>query len=607
MSNRPSPLNFGEVDQERHVATFHHLGRLFLVTLAHIGVGLALGAFLVKMMYKRSLHWTWGALACAIVGIADLKAPAVVNGVLNSIPFGPAIGPLGLLVITLRLALRGRRWHGEDSGMGGARGHVVEQQLTPLDAIRRLSFWWQLTSVADGRTVSVSSDGILMGTNTRGLPVYVPYDRVQGKHFVIIGSTGSGKSVTATLIGNAAIEEDDCTIYIELKNDGHMFGEATRHALLAGKEVIEISCDGPIKRSSKRWVYDILAGLGPNQAVDLLMACFEWENHHYKNQAQLYLLYMMQELVLRGVPLTMANVAKYVDPIVLGELIQPESSTNDVDLEPGSDLEGTDMGLDLEGPDDDVESEAPDAEEPSTESTPHETKSAQGSAEALKYLKGLSPKVVDEILGTLRRLQILVKTDVRPWIDPQTPDTEIFNIRKAVEKRDVVYFRLDADKRPETAEILVSTILQNLASTASEMQGGSLKLTVILDEFAAAPSANVVNLSARGRGAGVTLVLSSQSIADMDEQLRDQLFENAFYVIAHRQWVRTAATYLAEFGGDQWVRRESQDNHGRKTYTEDRELRVDPSDVQRLTTGQAVMFMVGEKPTVVDILPPESL
>ena len=119
-THSPPPLQFGGSEQEleRHVHDAHHVFRLLGVSAAHVLVGFALGAILAKMMYKRSLHWTWTAIACVIVTIADLLVPSVVDGLLGHVPGGRVLGPLGLFVLTLKMALRGRRWYGEDSNMG---------------------------------------------------------------------------------------------------------------------------------------------------------------------------------------------------------------------------------------------------------------------------------------------------------------------------------------------------------------------------------------------------------------------------------------------------------------------------------------------------------
>ena len=74
---------------------------------------------------------------------------------------------------------------------------------------------------------------------------------------------------------------------------------------------------------------------------------------------------------------------------------------------------------------------------------------------------------------------------------------------------------------------------------------------VAIDEFSALGSDNVLALLARGREAGVGVLLATQELADLDRAargLRDQVLGNTAVKIAHRQDVPESAETVARAG-----------------------------------------------------------
>jgi type IV secretory pathway TraG/TraD family ATPase VirD4 len=75
---------------------------------------------------------------------------------------------------------------------------------------------------------------------------------------------------------------------------------------------------------------------------------------------------------------------------------------------------------------------------------------------------------------------------------------------------------------------------------------------VAIDEFSALHSDNVLALLARGREAGVGVLLATQELADLDRAgrgLRDQILGNTALKIAHRQDVPESAECVARLAG----------------------------------------------------------
>ena len=136
------------------------------------------------------------------------------------------------------------------------------------------------------------------------------------------------------------------------------------------------------------------------------------------------------------------------------------------------------------------------------------------SAEALAYLDSLGDRQRRDLSGVRDRLSVLAESDLRQWLDPNGYETTL-NLKLAVRKREVVYFRLDADRRPLVAGMLAAAIVSDLITLVAEMQRKPVPTVVMIDEFSAVAAEQVARLFSRARTAGVSLILGTQELADL--------------------------------------------------------------------------------------------
>src|SRR5207302_3029640 len=105
--------------------------------------------------------------------------------------------------------------------------------------------------------------------------------------------------------------------------------------------------------------------------------------------------------------------------------------------------------------------------------------------------------------------------DVGPWLEPDT-EGERIDLRDALERGDVILFRLDADRLPLATEMLAAAIVQDLVAISAARQRGQHRPgLVVIDEFSAIAPREVVRLFSRARGAKLTLLLGTQELADL--------------------------------------------------------------------------------------------
>ena len=125
--------------------------------------------------------------------------------------------------------------------------------------------------------------------------------------------------------------------------------------------------------------------------------------------------------------------------------------------------------------------------------------------------------------------------------------------------------------------------------------------TIALDEFSALGADNVLSLLARGREAGVSVLLATQELADLERAapgFRDQVLGITALKLAHRQEVDASAVAISRLAGTERVWRETRQLPSlqggrlasRGTRHEVEEPVVHPNEIKRLSTGQLVLL-----------------
>ena len=141
---------------------------------------------------------------------------------------------------------------------------------------------------------------------------------------------------------------------------------------------------------------------------------------------------------------------------------------------------------------------------------------------------------------------------------------------------------------------------------------------VAIDEFSALGADQVLALFARGREAGVSVLLATQELTDLDRAargLRDQVIGNTALKIVHRQDVPASAHAVAQMVGSERVWEETRHfgatgGRGaigpRGTRREVERFRIHPDAIASLPTGAAVLItkVPRAEVRVVQVTPP---
>lgn len=163
-------------------------------TTMHVILGLLAGMILAHVMRQRHLRWTWAASALAPV----LLDPRMFAGCSLTLATG-----------ALCAAVRGRRWHREDLMAGGDLAQIAARRDGPLDVLRSLlrQLWLR---IAPSPALTTLRDGqIVLGLTESGETISIPFGAGDGgRHTLIVGATGSGKTVTETWIAARRLKPD---------------------------------------------------------------------------------------------------------------------------------------------------------------------------------------------------------------------------------------------------------------------------------------------------------------------------------------------------------------------------------------------------------------
>jgi type IV secretory pathway TraG/TraD family ATPase VirD4 len=491
--------------------------------------GLVVAAAGARVLRARGMHWSWAALALGAVVLLRSQAGAWMTFLLAA-----SVGAL----------LRSRRWQREDLDAGVDLARAARLRRGPHDVLRIL-----LEVIRDRRTRAHGPAGwfrgeeLILGRAPGGRAVSIPFGGARGgTHVLLVGATGSGKTMTQAWIAARGIERGMGAIVVDPKGDSTIRAAVANAARRAGREFIEWTPEGPC-------AYNPFGRGSDSEVADKVLAGERFTEPHYLRQAQRFLGHAVRALRASGTETSLRTIAESLDPLALELLARrlPEAA----------------------------------------------------GAATHAYLDSLTPRQLSDVAGARDRLSILAESDVAAWLEPSgAPGVRGFDLFEAVRAHAVVYFDLDADRRPLLTQMLGAAIVQDLQTTVASLQSQPTPTAVVIDEFAALAAEQVVRLFGRARSAGFGLVLGTQELADLRLPGRDTLLEqvlgNLSAVIAHRQVVPASAELLCRLAGTRGAWRTSRQDGGRTSRTRTREALLSVEEVMNLAPGCAAAIAFGQ-------------
>ncbi len=403
---------------------------------------------------------------------------------------------------------------------------------------------------------AADSGALPIGTDAAGRSVLVP-EQALAAHGLILGATGAGKTTTLLTLLTQQIRRGRPVVAIDLKGSSAFAGELRAAALSAGRELIEWTPDG-----SAHW--NPLAVGNPTELKDKLLGTERFTEPHYRRAAERYLQIAVQ-VAQEAEPERTLTLARVV------ELLAPERLAV------------------------------------ASRRLPRRRRD-----HVRDYIASLTPDQISAVRGLASRLAVVTESHSGRFLEPGAGAPTI-DLRRALAGGEVVLFSLNSSSYGSLAAMLGTLAVQDLVAAAgARLATGSADAStaptagavVAIDEFSALQSDNVLALLARGREAGIGVLLATQELADLDRAgrgLRDQVLGNTAVKIAHRQDVPESAESLARLAGTvktweaSYQSRPARGRAGREEVSTSARLveryAVDPEQVRSLGTGEALVIV----------------
>ena len=494
--------------------------------------GAVLGFAAALLLRRGGLSWSW-----APVLVIPVAGPPALGALLDpTIALPEAV----LLAAALTTAVGfGLDAHLEDLRIGGDRETSARARRRPLDRARARF------SERRGPSQDLLADQVPVGRTAAGELVAIGRgDARSGRHVLVPGATGAGKTTTlGALLVDHVVRAGHGAVVIEAKNDASLLDSARSAARARGTRLHLFSPEGPA-------TYDPLAHGSVDERSERLVAVEDWgsaDADFYRQAASPFLRAVIRVLDAGTPPTTLAAVAAACSP---DGLVNAAVEAGDPDL----------------------------------------------LAEARELVTVIGPDQVRAVAGLHARLANLASSDLaRDWLDPTAAGAS-FDLRGATRAREVVYLRLDTDRTGNVGRSLAQMALLDLGAAASAAMGDGTGTFVCVDEFGALESSALERLFARGRAAGFSVALGTQTLADLSAAgpaVRERIGATVSTVICHRIGEQADAEWIAQLIGavPTWqttIRTEGHFRHTKEgTRTRGYRFDVNPSELQRLGPGEA--------------------
>lgn len=345
------------------------------------------------------------------------------------------------------------------------------------------------------------SDGRTLGINESGEKI-VQSERESVAHTFVAGASGSGKTTTLLTGARDAIRRGEGYVFVDMKGSTDVPEILAAYAKRYGRRFYHWTSHDPRTMykgpSDCPAYYDPLGRGNATRRANLLLEGREWSEDHYRIIIQDYLQKAFE--IAEGVPPgaevdALADIMTLLDPMALKKRTLPLVGDPYYD-------------------------------------------------EIIAEINYMTDKKIDKgvestLDGMRRQLGILRDSIQGRWLRKDPEGTHDISIFDAAQRGDVVVFTLDSSNYSANSALIGNLIIQDLMTVSSELRSDPAPdpLNIIIDEFSAIGSDNIINLIARCRDSRMPVTLSTQSLGDLkavSTEFMEQLTGIVSSFIVHR-------------------------------------------------------------------------
>ena len=385
-------------------------------------------------------------------------------------------------------------------------------------------------------------------------PIHIPDN---AKHVFICGTTGSGKTVALSNFIKRAIDKDYPLFIIDGKGDtgqGSILDivHTLKNSLNPNKKLYVISLSTP-KQSDE---YNPFKNASPTVAKDMIINMTDWSEEHYKLNAERYLQRILQLLELGNYNLSFGTIIKCIpfenfmklsSLLVEKNLITKEYHLNNIEV------------------------------------------------------FNTSGKITQ---SSMARFSTIAESEIGDIFTAKGVD-----IAKALQEKAIILFILNPLTYPELSPAFGRLILIDAKKAIGELfkantENENINRTFfIMDEINVYATTALTDLVNKSRSAGVTCVLATQSLSDLDfacgSAYKEQIIENCNNYIVMRQNSGVNAEHWANILGTRstidvtYQLQQSGLNTSETGFGSARRVReylYHPDDIKSLQTGKGIFL-----------------
>lgn len=422
-------------------------------------------------------------------------------------------------------------------------GHLKRQK--PMDKIQGKVGDLPAT-LANNRSAETLS-GSVIGVDKYARMVELS-DKAANQHTLVLGTTGSGKTVTVCNIMESAIHRGLPLIYIDGKGDYDLACRVQQYGQAQNRPVSIFAMRG------SSMAYNPLATGGFTSKKDRIIELREWSEEHYKKLAEGYLQSVFKVMEYCDIPCDLTTLSDHLDLKKLKALVRE-----------------------------------------------HESKipNAQGLMDELNHQDQAS-KSIESLVAEIRNF---TSSEIGPLFKTEE-GKPVLTLSDVLANSGIAYFCLPALEFPSMSKTLGRLVINDLKATMAQQLGSGAKnkVYVIFDEFSVFAGEQVLNVINMGRSAGIHAVLSTQSLSDIASGRKEnadhfinQVASNCNNFILHRQNSPDDAEKLASMMGTrntlEYTAQVSQTGPTHMgTVRRTRGFIAHPDEIKSLQTGEAFFF-----------------
>lgn len=336
---------------------------------------------------------------------------------------------------------------------------------------------------------NVKANGVVLGVSTyTAKPILIP-DHFINQIVLVLGTTGSGKTVTLQRFYHRAITEGYPLIVIDGKPTQDNIDWLKNLADKYDRKFFGFNCDNFAH-------YDPLSNGDCSELKDKIISLKDqWESDYYRSIAEDYLQTTFEVLLQSGDSFDLKKVADCLDFNTLKDFCR-----------------------------------------------------SLKNAELLKRVESLQKYDLKDITGLRAHLNILIHSSLGEYFKM---NDQTFSLEKIINDNAIVYFSLPALRYPSFSKVLGKLVINDIKATI-ERNESNKPVFMVFDEFSVFAGEQVLNLVNMGRGKGVHAVFGTQGLADLNtvnKNFKSQMLNCANTIICHRLNDQESAETVAGWMG----------------------------------------------------------